>query len=156
MTAIDLSAIRAREAAAPKPPWRVEGHEILHDDHQPFVQSVSSSWIADVDPVATEEVDFIIHARQDVPDLLAEVARLTEERDRLAVVVAALTPTTKQRKDLGKFVEDVRSPDVWGGVERYRKIARRFASAHLRMMEVLAEADPTREHPVGAESEQGR
>jgi hypothetical protein len=91
MPAERLDEIAAREQAAPAPPWRIE------EDRQTLTR-----WIlSDDDTIEiglgylgnhTEaEGQFIIHARQDVPDLLAENQWL---RDTLRQVqeVAATNP----------------------------------------------------------------
>jgi hypothetical protein len=81
MSDIDLNAIQARVDAMPDERWAA-------DHESAFREVVSSSriivnewgdWIEGKDREALAE--FVAHARQDIPDLLAEVERLTEERD---------------------------------------------------------------------------
>jgi hypothetical protein len=85
MSDAELDAIAARAAAASTGPWQsfVEGRDHSSgdnfirvgglDDHEPDMY-VSR----DNAPASIADQDFIAHARQDVPRLLAEVRRLRE------------------------------------------------------------------------------
>lgn len=75
----DLSAIRAREQAATKGPWRqtvsanvdiedYNGNSLLNDNYA--YECVCN--------FTRKDAEFIVHARTDVPLLLAEVDRLRE------------------------------------------------------------------------------
>lgn len=81
---MDLEAIRARAAAATGGPW-VPYFNSHGDPYVTLPGLYLTRRIADVsvspDDYGKANAEFIAHAREDVPDLLAEVARLTEELD---------------------------------------------------------------------------
>lgn len=76
-----LDEIRERVAKATPGPWRVINHPLRTGvggiaavaDDELIVETDSGYY-----PPMRPDADFIAHARQDVPDLLAEVARLME------------------------------------------------------------------------------
>lgn len=79
LTDRDIRAIRARCDAATKAPWEsfVEGRD--HNGGDSFIRTGGlddSSPDLYVAGGTTQDQDFIAHARQDVPRLLAEVERL--------------------------------------------------------------------------------
>lgn len=86
MTEAELRAIEARANAATKGPWRAIG-PIEHPDEEGHVRnySVEGPKFFEVDhgPISPaqckRDMDFIAHARKDVPDLLAEVRMLRKE-----------------------------------------------------------------------------
>lgn len=61
---IDLEAIRRRADAATPKPWKLSG-DYVSDGIHVFL------------PPTTADAEFIVHAREDIPKLLAEVDRLT-------------------------------------------------------------------------------
>ncbi len=79
----ELDAIDRRAASASKGPWRsfIEGRDHMSGDD--FIR-LGDEHDAELDmyvsldgvPAAAADLDFIAHARQDVPRLLAEVRRL--------------------------------------------------------------------------------
>ncbi len=78
---LDLPAIEAREKAATKGPWTVVGSSGAGDDCllwvvDPTGQSVTPSGIDS--QMESDTLDFIAHARSDIPALIEEVKRLRE------------------------------------------------------------------------------
>jgi hypothetical protein len=69
-----LAEIQERSNAATPGPWRsfVEGRD--HDSGSSFIQTSGD----DIEFVGATEADqdFMAHARQDIPELIAEIARL--------------------------------------------------------------------------------
>ncbi len=105
---IDLIAIEARAQAATQGPWEVESRGMVVDiiapreiSKRPWIASIPTNRDGSIDPEANEKADFIAHARQDVPDLIAEVQRL---REAIEGACAAL-----------------RSPVMWSNPEKYLK-----------------------------------
>lgn len=103
---LDLDAIEARAAAAISGPWTVGSpshgrHAIVRPaDGLPTIQDV---WVCDADAERQGTMQFIAHARDDVPALIAEVRRLSQ-RPTFQDVVLALgysygmeTPITSDR-----------------------------------------------------------
>ncbi|MFC8447589.1 hypothetical protein [Kitasatospora sp. NPDC057223] len=87
---LDLDAIQTREAAATAGPWMADGPEILVGTPDDLTRH--SLWIGETCNVALPNLgaanaEFIAHARQDVPALLAEVTRLRAEQARLVDVL---------------------------------------------------------------------
>lgn len=94
---IDVEAIRARERAATNGPWEVAPHsdasdvcEIVADYSELPGGGKQAHWIAELDAqcdmtddpqadidIMNANAEFIAHARRDIPDLLAELDRLT-------------------------------------------------------------------------------
>lgn len=72
---VDLDAIKKREAAATKGPW-FQGPYYRADVESKFGCIRANCWNA---PQAIADADFIAHARQDIPALIAEVERLRAE-----------------------------------------------------------------------------
>ena len=80
--ALDLGAIEARVNAAVPGPWTNERHDYEGSNGPTFVRFVAAGPNYRVaEDVTKEDGDFIAHAREDVPTLVAEVRRL---RDALA------------------------------------------------------------------------
>lgn len=88
---LDLQEIKAREAKATKGPWEYLPGEFNYDDdsenHPGSIHQVENKtnrgwWIAAIEELFEEQTlanaDFIAHAREDVPALIAEVERLRE------------------------------------------------------------------------------
>ena len=75
-----LQEITARERKATKRPWT------RHDNEYPYYvwasygqrkgRYIASCWTDDADETSVANADFIANSRQDIPDLLAEIARL--------------------------------------------------------------------------------
>jgi len=103
---LNLDAIRERESKATKGPWRSmrEGNQYVEARYLPCIKLVGASRIdgiqrpwnpyayvqfgmkAETHEVARfidEDADFIANARQDIPDLLAEIDRLNADVERL-------------------------------------------------------------------------
>ena len=79
LTENEIEAIKARCEAATRGPWRsfVEGRD--HESGSNFIMTGSgSSRGKDIEPngATVADQDFIAHARQDVPRLVAEIVRL--------------------------------------------------------------------------------
>jgi hypothetical protein len=88
LTAEQLAAIKAREAAATDGPWWNDGHEIYVGEHMDI--PAMCTWIGETCAVDLPDYGaangaFIAHARQDIPALLAELDRARAE---LAAVLA--------------------------------------------------------------------
>ena len=83
MTDEELGAIRARATQATAGPWRsyIEGRDHWGGDNFIMLgQSGPDQIDLYISPWRAEDQDFIAHARQDIPRLLAEVDRLRRER----------------------------------------------------------------------------
>jgi len=83
--ALDLDAIEARTNAATPGPWFNDSHEIYAGENTDI--PAMSEWIGETcDPRRPDHgaanAAFIAAARTDVPALVAEIRRLTAERDR--------------------------------------------------------------------------
>jgi len=74
-----LAEIREREQAAPKGPWRIERHEPTLCNYILSEGGELEIGLGYVGNRTEAEGNFIVHARTDVPDLLAEVNRLREQ-----------------------------------------------------------------------------
>lgn len=75
---LDLDAIEARATAATPGPW---GHGLGYDQDDPGAYVYQDFGVGNVvatgrDPIAPPDVEFIAHARVDVPALITEVRRL--------------------------------------------------------------------------------
>lgn len=93
---LDLDAIRARLDAACPGPWKVyNGNEgsvdygplwaVANDAFHNPPEDDDTPWIAvDVHTGLQADAEFIAHARQDIPALLAEIDRLRADAARLA------------------------------------------------------------------------
>ena len=82
----ELAAIQARADAASDGPWRsmIEGCDHTSGDNFIMISHRASRSddmyvLRDAQPVDVPDQDFIAHARQDIPRLLAEIARLQRE-----------------------------------------------------------------------------
>lgn len=83
MSLLDVDAIEARANAATPGPWKLWGMTVMTDRH-------GTGDVADCDDIAftadpdrglrTFNADFIAHAREDIPALVAEVRRLRAGR----------------------------------------------------------------------------
>ena len=87
-------AALARAACATPAPWRVDDGEVIAAD-EPDVPSGYSARVVIVDRGDAADLDFIAHAREDVPALAAEVLRLRAERDALRAIIAGRTTPTE-------------------------------------------------------------
>ena len=83
LTDAELAAIRARVDAASPAPWEsfIEGRDHLAGDDFIRIGGLDLAWhdmnvLHDTHPAPPHDLDFIAHARQDIPRLLAEVERL--------------------------------------------------------------------------------
>lgn len=80
---LDLEAIKARVDAANPGPWRVVRHEpsltrmVVSDDH---TLDIDFGYVGNCTAKAAE---FVAHAREDVPALVAEVERLRAAEQRV-------------------------------------------------------------------------
>jgi hypothetical protein len=82
MTQERLDAIKARCEAATRGPWTLTGskHQLVDsDDKAPMYKSI----VCEVWHDTPNNAAFIVHARQDIPDLLQEVERLQAANNRL-------------------------------------------------------------------------
>ncbi len=83
-------AALARAACATPAPWRVDDGEVIAAD-EPDVPSGYSARVVIVDRGDAADLDFIAHAREDVPALAAEVLRL-----RAVIEGRVVPPTPKE------------------------------------------------------------
>jgi len=105
MTDEQLSEIEAREQAATLGPWQYGG--VPYDRYEdPFIFGPNDEYVAqttcDMQSGSqkhniNEDTIFIAHARQDIPDLLAEVRRL---KDALAKALKPRPLLTLEERDL--------------------------------------------------------
>lgn len=100
MTPEEIQAIRERAEKATEGPWEDRTDDltdevyVVHDREQVlFVASCGGK----EDPRASADAVFISTARTNVPRLLAEVERLTEERDELQKVATERLKTAMRR-----------------------------------------------------------
>jgi hypothetical protein len=89
----ELDEIERRCSAASKAPWQsfIEGRDHWSgddficvgglDDNEPDMY-ISRATSEGLNPAADEDLDFIAHARQDIPRLVAEIKRLRAGPDR--------------------------------------------------------------------------
>ncbi len=81
---LDLEPIKKRLEAASEPPWQ---DEITNDGdivvHIPRGHDVYLGGMEGTCPACFGNQEFIAHARQDIPNLVAEVERLREENAEL-------------------------------------------------------------------------
>jgi len=77
MTHEKLEAIEARCNASTSGPWRFE-HTPYNDD--PF-RVGNNEFVISKSILSKQDANFIAQAKQDIPALIAEVKRLTRERD---------------------------------------------------------------------------
>jgi hypothetical protein len=75
MTTDDLAAIKARADAATPGPWAIDFGSVVASDGEDFVTPCYPDERGQLD------ADFIAHAREDVPALLARVRELEADRD---------------------------------------------------------------------------
>lgn len=94
MTEEELAAIEARANAAPEPPWTTRpvtgpGGDIrcICSDAYPSGWILYASEEADL-CVHDDTLQFVLHAREDVPKLIAEVRRLQAENRSLLTLLA--------------------------------------------------------------------
>jgi hypothetical protein len=79
LNAEELEAIRKRAEAATEGPWFVEGETVYSSGV--LLAGAYPAMICD--ECDETEAEFIAHARQDVPRLLAEIERLRNELDSI-------------------------------------------------------------------------
>lgn len=92
--AVDLGEIEARVNAASEGPWRSTGHQLHTDrDHSPTNVFADDKPIAGTDWAA--DADFIAHAREDVPCLLALARQGVALREALVRVLNTIHPLTE-------------------------------------------------------------
>ena len=126
---VDLEAIKARVDAATVGPWTFYGGDVWYgdvaaaltrldsavaagddgDDHWPYRDDQPTHPFLG-DPVSAADAEFVAHAREDIPDLVAALAGLRAQRDAaLAECATAIemarrlgSPTTGARQEGGK------------------------------------------------------
>lgn len=89
MTAKQLDEIKARAEAATQGPWTFDANCTLSSERSEILHAGETGF------VASANAEFIAHAREDIPALLAEIERL-QARERellLALSKAAPRPT---------------------------------------------------------------
>jgi hypothetical protein len=116
---IDLSAIRDRVDAATEGPWALSAIEdesgaLAWRVAQPSEDLVVGDYDSDGGVNFRDDAEFIANARQDVPALLAEIERLTAERDQylsmLVEIGDSISPTGERPEEaFGTLVRDVQA-----------------------------------------------
>lgn len=91
MTPEELAAIKARAEAATPGPWSYYASPTSGGYK---IQGIEKAWFYEATASTNENADFITHAREDVPALVAEVERL-----RAALVKIAYNDYVEQNKD---------------------------------------------------------
>ena len=94
---MNIKAIEEREQAATPGPWKsiVNGNTVRSYGIVSKIRKICSCI-----STMTKDAEFIAHAREDLPALLAEVKRLTAENERLKKLYDAAV------EDMGKFAYD--------------------------------------------------
>jgi len=80
---LDLDAIEARAEAADPAPWYLSDLDTAWEDHKPVIARLDSSVITRHEPshpptLSSPNVQFIAHARADIPALVAELRAARE------------------------------------------------------------------------------
>ena len=95
----ELQVIKERVAKATEGPW----HRMFKVGIEIHAENEWAPVISEDEGVALySDADFIIHARQDVPELIAEVERLREALEKIAY-----TPTFERLCDVEKYAADI-------------------------------------------------
>jgi SMC interacting uncharacterized protein involved in chromosome segregation len=106
LTKEELEAMRKRAEAATPGPWYVD---VFGDE----VRSNESDLSVAYDITDEANAEFIAHAREDIPKLLAEIERLND-------VIKQLTETTESfLEDKHFYMEELRKANA--EIERYKK-----------------------------------
>lgn len=83
----------------------------------------------DVVGVRNANAEFIAHARQDVPDLLAEIARLTEERDQYALALHDPAALVAAYDKSGNTPHGQMTQDQWSAFAGLHNVVGRIVDA---------------------------
>ena len=80
---LDLDAIEARVEAADPAPWYLSDLDTAWEDHKPVIARLDSSVITRHEPshpptLSSPNVQFVLHARTDIPALVAELRAARE------------------------------------------------------------------------------
>ena len=108
MSADRLAEIKAREQAAFGGPW----HVLDADENGMHAVAVDGTVLVEVGDFC--DAEFIAHARDDIPHLLALVEALTAERDALRARLAAVEALADQWADRKR--SDGMSGNAWIGL----------------------------------------
>lgn len=130
-----LAAIRARCDAAHGAPWEVVGPAHRYDDDYEYQFAIYGPGYRLGDVGDRTTASFIAHAREDVPALLAEVERLSEDRYDKAQALAAVSTL---------IISNQGVPAEWnryGAVVDARLLKRDFESASKAAYAAAAERD---------------
>jgi hypothetical protein len=85
-----LAEIEAREQAATAGPWWTDRLAESDGSESVGVDAGDDNWIVPCQDLDPADAEFMAHARVDVPALLAEIRRLTAQRERRRVRLVAL------------------------------------------------------------------
>jgi hypothetical protein len=85
---LDLDAIEARVEAADPAPWYLSDLDTAWEDHKPVIARLDSSVITRHEPshpptLSSPNVQFVLHARTDIPALVAELRAAREAKERV-------------------------------------------------------------------------
>jgi hypothetical protein len=84
MTQPDFEQIRARTEAADEGPWYLSDLDTAREDHRPVIARLDLSVISRHEPshqptLSSPNAQFFLHAREDIPALLAAIDELTND-----------------------------------------------------------------------------
>ncbi|MFJ3141705.1 hypothetical protein ACIPJM_04540 [Streptomyces halstedii] len=157
MTPDRLKAIDARVTSATEGPWvTMDGHEGQRRGHkirQGEEYGDFAAFVAQADSACgcnqcAADTEFISHARQDVPDLLAEADRLRKALSDAASQVAELEDELGKASAHTHFLERNTLPDLHRQIEHHKagkaRWRRRAETAEARVAEL--EANPALEY----------
>lgn len=92
---MNLDEIKARAEKATPGPWEVDYNEPFSSDIVGIFQEEQERYIVKLEeqdetdyPTTRDDADFIAHAREDIPALIAEVERLTAENADLKSIIS--------------------------------------------------------------------
>jgi hypothetical protein len=98
-----LAAIREREQKATPGPWERHGYNNLAvrgpDDDEGYRQDVLATDALFESRHAADDAEFIVHARSDIPALLAAIEEQARELEAMHLVIEALRVDIREGRD---------------------------------------------------------
>lgn len=105
-----IAEIEARVNAATEGPWEVDFT---------YVKNIDGVRIIDPYGCFPQEVEFIAHARQDIPDLLAEVMRCWAEIEKRQAIIKSLRNDLRETdREATRAARDAYAEGQWDERER--------------------------------------
>lgn len=95
---LDLDAIEARANSAMAGPWKAEEYRGFNRKDAEWVVWMNDAKTEDNTILEQPDAEFIAHAREDVPALVAEVRRTRKENDRLRRVAQDKSEQARKAK----------------------------------------------------------